>query len=59
VVPWMAWVGHAPRVRGLARAIFSSVLIRFQGRSHADTMARLLCAKTKEALLASAVHTMT
>jgi hypothetical protein len=55
----MAWVGHAPRVRGLARAIFSSVLIRFQGRSHADTMARLLCAKTKEALLASAVHTMT
>src|SRR5438093_2806955 len=50
--------GHAPRVRGLAPVIFSSVPIRFQGRSNADNMLRLLCAKTKEALLSSAVHTV-
>src|SRR5438093_13759093 len=50
--------GHAPRVRGLAPVIFSSVPIRFQGRSYADNMLRLLCAKTKEAFLSSAVHTV-
>src|SRR4030095_15534726 len=48
--------GHAPRVRGLARAIFSSIPLRFQGRSHADNRTRLLGATTKEALLSSAVH---